>query len=183
MIPKYENFVKARGKQFTAKHLKQPSGAEQKELTSVSYGWWSGLTLDPGGTSDRGMFIFYVSQDASYGFAGAGVNWACSGPYSGCKFQIGKSGGRIYVAHISIEGGVDHSPDLLTHLPDAAAVFDHTTSMKDVDPKKMPKGVFNVSKYLFAWWAGDMDSMSVTELTVAGSGMDAGKIINVTKIA
>ena len=182
MIPKYENLIKAKGKQFTAKHLKQPTGSEKKELTSVSYGWMKGLTLDPTGTSDQGMFIFYVQKDASYGFVDAGVNWACSGPYSGCKFQIGKYDGRIYVAHISIESGVDHSSDLLKYLPDAKAEFDYTTSMTDVDPKKMPKNVFNVSKYLFAWWAGDLTNLSVTELTVAGLGMDAGKIINVTKI-
>jgi hypothetical protein len=184
MFPKYEQLVKAKGKHFTFKPPKDmPKGEERKVLVRATVSLWSGLVLDPENDgSDKGIFIFYESGKAHYGYADAGINWACSGPYSGCKFQIGKDeAGRIYASHISVEGGKDYSDQL--KLKNTTVFLNHKTGMDDVDYAKAQKlKATQAVKYLFAWWAGaDLSNISLTEVTIMGTSMDQGKIVMVTK--
>jgi hypothetical protein len=90
---------------------------------------------------------------------------------------------RIYAAHIAREGGTDASDKLLKYLPEADPVFDYTTGMGDVDVDAVRElRATQVSKYLFAWWAGDFNTFSITELTIAGKNLDAGRIIKVEEL-
>ena len=182
MIPTYSNLLQSSYRKFSLKNWKKiPSGKEKAVTISATIGP-DGLVLEPD-TSGDGMFIYYVSQDATYGFADAGVNWACSGPYSGCKFQVGRSDLRIYASHIAREGGTDASDKLLQYLPEAAPAFDYTTGMGDVSTDTAMKlSATQVSKYLFAWWAGDFKTFSVTELTVYGNNLESGRIMKVREL-
>jgi hypothetical protein len=59
-----------------------------------------------GGT---GVWIPYVAQANVFGFLKEGHTWAASGPYSGCLFEVGVHGGRIYAAHLSRESATDRN--------------------------------------------------------------------------
>ena len=183
MIPTYNNLrTQASYRKFSLRNWPPLPGGKQKSITISATMEDGCLVLEPAPAGD-GMFVYYVSQDATYGFADAGVNWACSGPYSGCKFQVGRCDLRIYASHIARESGTDASDKLVQYLPEAMPVFDFTTGMADTSIETATKlSATQVSKYLFATWAGDFQSLSVSEITVYGTTMDSGRIMRVTEL-
>ena len=183
MIPTFTNLrSQASYRKFSLKDWPPIPGGKEKSIR-ISATMDNGcLVLEPDAGGD-GMFVYYVSQDATYGFADAGVNWACSGPYSGCKFQVGRADLRIYASHIAREGGVDYSDKLIQYLPEADPAFDYTTGMGDTSIDTAQKlSATQVSKYLFAWWAGNFNTFSVTEITVYGNNMESGRIMKVAEV-
>jgi hypothetical protein len=61
---------------------------------------------DAGNQYSEGAYIPYIANKVSYFATSKRENvWLCSGPFSGCKFEIGTtSDGRIYGAHIFMGG-------------------------------------------------------------------------------
>lgn len=57
-----------------------------------------------GGT---GVWIPFVEKANVYGFLKDHHTWAASGPFSGCVFEVGVCGNRVYAAHLSRLGGND----------------------------------------------------------------------------
>jgi len=184
MIPKYENLLKCKGKKFSrpATLGVNPHGNEKKVIVSATADD-NNLILGDVQTGGNGIFILYESHKAHYGYADGGISWACSGPYSGCRFQIGTHNGRIYAAHISVEDNVDHSDDLKKILPNAIVKIDYKTSMKDVPVKAMKLlDLNNAAKYIFAWWGGNFNEVSLTEIMVLGMDQKSGDIVSVKDV-
>lgn len=91
--------------------IAQPLGG-QRTLTFTSVD----KALDPG----TGVWIPYIAQRNVWGFLKAGHTWAASGPFSGCHFEIGVCGGRIYAAHLAREAPNDRNIASWANVPELA---------------------------------------------------------------
>ena len=56
------------------------------------------VTASPGGS---GVWVPYIADRATYGFAVGGSGWMGTGPFSGCHIAFFTKGGRVGMAHIA----------------------------------------------------------------------------------
>lgn len=108
MIPTKENLEALINKQITldVKLGCQPaSGVIEKEYgVSLTGGDSGSLTRDDDGGD--GTWVPYAEGKAVVGYLRDGISWIASGPFSGCKFSVGKDGsGKVFAAHIAQQSG------------------------------------------------------------------------------
>ncbi len=129
MIPNYRTLIAAKGKFLTGAMLTQVSADNSPSDTRIK-GFNVELTRDDDGNlviqeaepgaPDQGIYISYVVGKIAYFKMMNGGTWLCSGPFSGCKFEIGKAAdGLIYGAHIHMDAK-NHMDTVWDHARDGA---------------------------------------------------------------
>ena len=114
MVPNMANFSGMSGQPLTCgigTPVVPSSSADCLELfktASVTGG--TGVTISESGGGD-GVWIPYVPQKATYGYAGGGAQWMGTGPFSGCHIAFFSKEGRVGMAHIAKESGTSASTD------------------------------------------------------------------------
>ncbi|MDB5446694.1 MAG: hypothetical protein JWQ97_2011, partial [Phenylobacterium sp.] len=131
-----------------------------------------------------GIWVPYLARRNIYGFMDGAASWAASGPYSGCYFEVGASGGRTYVAHISREGENDANLaawDTCAELGGKTVLFKKRIRMA----KNVPTGMTASQGFqtiIFAAITGAaVAATRIDILTDKASGM-SGRILNVEAI-
>ena len=137
-------------------------------------------TLD-GGT---GVWIPYVAKANVFGFLKAGHTWAASGPYSGCLFEIGECGGRIYAAHLSRESPIDENIASWGRCKELAGKRVLVTKKVGVYAPGSQFLLTGTAAITVASINQTALSVSVTrlDLIVANVGSMSGRIMNVTRL-
>ena len=124
MIPTYSNLAQCVGRRVTweigAARAREPAPAQELSIPISLEAEDDEFVLTSRGSD--GLWIPYLERTATYAYVSAGVHWAASGPFSGCHFEIGVNGGRIYVAHIAIEEHFDATASLGDALPERQSI-------------------------------------------------------------
>jgi len=129
------------------------------------------------GAGRGGIWIPYVPHTATYAYATAGAIWAGTGPFSGCKFEVGINRGSFYAAHIAVEeGGLDSTAALDKALPDRKPI-------KTFRPTGVKIGAMMGQGFeglMFVVWAG-VGNIDATQIIYDRSD-PAQKIVNATRV-
>ena len=109
MKPSFDTLLAAKGSCLKGVMLEQQSSrglgkSEAKGLdVTMTKDAAGNLVIEEAeaGAADQGVFIPWVPNKAVYFTVTNGATWLCSGPFSGCEFEIGNTAdGLIYGAHI-----------------------------------------------------------------------------------
>ena len=141
-------------------------------------GMANGLNVvkDPGG---KGVWVPYLANKNFYAHIGAGCTWAASGPFSGCFFEIGKMGGKVYAAHVSNEG--ENSPNLPEWEKTQREVWFRAKIGMSPD---LPKDAMGAAGVVFATGFGSKAEVEVTRVDAMtmNPGSMVGPIFSVKRV-
>lgn len=108
IIPTHATLSGTMGQQFTlgiGTPVVSNSSADCLEVSrkaNVSTGGAVSVSEAPAGS---GVWVPYIPDRATYGFAVGGSGWMGTGPFSGCHVAFFTKGGRVGMAHIAKPSG------------------------------------------------------------------------------
>lgn len=138
------------------------------------------LTVAPSSAGDA-AWIPYHAKCSIYGYLDAGKTVAVSGPFSGCYFEVGVHGGRIYAAHVSCEGSTDqNAKDWLDGkgLTERTVLFRSKVGLSDT----LPKGATNAAAIVFAQVDGNTVRATRVDVQTQSAGGMSGPIFDVKEL-
>lgn len=178
MVPDYAALSACVGRSITWRigQIQAHPGGAQEIAVPVSINKAGGSCVIDG-TGSGGIWIPYIPNTATYAYAAGGVVWAGTGPFSGCKFEVGTNQGRIYAAHIAVEeGGFDSTAALAKALPDRKPI-------KTFRPTGVKIGAMMGEGFegiMFVVWAA-MGKIDATQIIYHRSDPEQ-KIVNATRV-
>ena len=138
------------------------------------------LTVSKSGAGDA-VWIPYLPKISVYGYLDGGQSVAVSGPFSGCYFEVGKHGGRVYAAHVSCEGkGDENVVEWLAGngLADRTVLFRKKIGMAAA----LPDGATNAAAIVFAQIEGNNVTVTRVDVMTQSAGGMSGPIFGVSDL-